>query len=104
MLRVPAELSRLKVRLDAWLTITSPAAKNFTQWPFDMTSAGSLGSELAVRTTAPEQLLNATMPVKSTALMLGPAALATAGAAASTPAAKAPVTSTLLSALTSGRT
>jgi hypothetical protein len=66
----------------------------------DMTRAGSFGCEFAVRTTEPEQLLNATIPVKSTALIDGPAP-ATAGAAASTLAVNAPVSSAPLSALAS---
>src|SRR5215204_3258020 len=75
--RVPVESSRLNVRLAFWSTITSPGAKNLTQCPLVSTYAGSFGPALAGRTTEPEQLLNATIPVKSTVAAEAGAAPAT---------------------------
>src|SRR6266536_2959073 len=62
-----------------------------------MTRAGSLGCEFGVRTTEPEQLLNATMPVKSTVAIVGAGAAVAAasmlGAAPSVSAVMAPTVS-----------
>lgn len=72
---VPAELSRLKVRLDDWPTITSPGSGKpvSRQWPLESTSAGALSAELGKRMTEPEQLLSATVPARLTAWRVGAA-------------------------------
>src|SRR5882757_526674 len=74
---VPAELSRLKVRVEARSTMTWPAVGMpvSRQWPLDSTRAGSSASEAGMRMTEPEQLLSATVPAKSTAWIAGAAAL-----------------------------
>jgi hypothetical protein len=78
--RPPEALSRPKVRLEAWSTMTSPAAGKpvSRQWPLDMTIAGSLSSESGKRTTEPEQLLSETVPAKLTAWTVGAVILDTA--------------------------
>ncbi|GAB3870217.1 hypothetical protein GCM10029964_004320 [Kibdelosporangium lantanae] len=53
------------MRDEDWLRITSLAPMSFTQWPLDITSAGSVSLACGGLTTDPEQLLNATIPVKS---------------------------------------
>src|SRR4051794_19722040 len=82
----PEAVSRVKLRVDGWSTITSPAPGKplSRQWPLESTSAGSVSAEPGVRTTEPEQLLSATVPAKVTAFG------ALAGDAAAAGAAPAP--------------
>src|SRR3954454_15960568 len=91
--RVAEALSRPKVRLEAWSTMTSPGPGKpvSRQWPLVMTSAWSLSAEPGKRMTEPEQLLSETVPAKPTALTAGAGVPAVDAGAATAGAAPAPV-------------